>query len=293
MLHYTEDVIYHMEVDKRIPGNLLFSDGHSLKTANSQRTTLIVGNALTEGYQEGYGASARFSYIPSFYQMNTSHVLAVDHTNDCLRMIDRNNGKTSRFLGDCVHGRPDGGSWVDGADPRFYRPVSLLNYNNNGKYLYLSEAGNKAIRQIYLKEKYVYTLVQSESYGRLRFLAEDPFDHRMYLSSDDYVLKVVRTYSHTEITSLAGIPASNGLRDGSFSLTQFVMPRGIVALRNNKLVVADSDSRGRLRLLDLVTQTTSSICSRYYCDLDQPYSLALIGGYLYVGEYKKISRVTG
>ena len=270
-----ESSVLHLEVDKRTPQNLLLADNHSLKTTNEKYTTLIVGSALSDGYREGYGNLARFSHISGFYQMNTTHVLVADHTNDCLRIIDRIRRTTSQFLGNCNH-REVLGSHVDGAQPRFFRPMSLLNYRNNGKWLFLSEAGNQAIRQVYLESKYVYTLIRSEKYGELRNMAEDPHLERLYVSSDYQILQVNMNQGYTTITALAGSPSTNGLRDGSFAETQFLSPRGIAVTRDSKLVVADNAQKGRLRLLDLYTLTTASLCLKTTCDVNQPYSLLML-----------------
>ena len=207
--------------------------------------------------------------------MNTTHVLVADHTNDCLRIIDRIRRTTSQFLGNCNH-REVLGSHVDGARPRFFRPMSLLNYRKNGKWLFLSEAGNQAIRQVYLESKYVYTLIRSEKYGELRHMAEDPHFERLYVSSDYQILQVNMNQGYTTITALAGSPSTKGLRDGSFAETQFLSPRGIAVTRDSKLVVADNAQKGRLRFLDLYTLRTTSICLKTTCDVNQPYSLLML-----------------
>ena len=47
-----------MEADLRISGNILFSDGSSLRTTDGITTTTIVGNPLNLGYIEGVGTHA-------------------------------------------------------------------------------------------------------------------------------------------------------------------------------------------------------------------------------------------
>lgn len=49
----SESDVIHMEMDKRLNGNILFSDGASLKTTNGISTKTIAGQANNAGYTEG------------------------------------------------------------------------------------------------------------------------------------------------------------------------------------------------------------------------------------------------
>ena len=58
---HTESYVYHIEPDLYIPGNILFSDGGSLKTTDGLLSSLIVGSAINAeyGFDEGPGEGNR------------------------------------------------------------------------------------------------------------------------------------------------------------------------------------------------------------------------------------------
>ena len=55
--------IHHLEPDLYVPGNILFTDGISLKTTNRNITLLIVGISHIGTYSEGAGMDATFRHI--------------------------------------------------------------------------------------------------------------------------------------------------------------------------------------------------------------------------------------
>ena len=67
----TESYVYHLQKDLYIPGNILFSDRYAMKTTDGSSTSLIAGSATQNGYVQGVGSHARFSFIPSFLQLST------------------------------------------------------------------------------------------------------------------------------------------------------------------------------------------------------------------------------
>lgn len=92
-----------------------------------------------------------------------------------------------------------------------------------------------------------------------------------------------------------------GFEDGMFSSTKFNRPLGIVFLDRDILLVSDSFNC-RLRMLDLSTNTSSSICSgkRGYsdgnlttCQLDDPRALMIKNDIVYIGMFRSIKKVTG
>ena len=40
----SESVVFHLEADLYTPGNILFSDGHAMKTTDGSSTFLIAGS---------------------------------------------------------------------------------------------------------------------------------------------------------------------------------------------------------------------------------------------------------
>ena len=88
--------------------------------------------------------------------------------------------------------------------------------------------------------------------------------------------------------------------DGDFDFARFETLQGIIFL-HDKILVAE-EGNNRLRVLDLNTNQTSSICSGerghkdgnlLFCSLAEPYSLMLHKGEIYVGENKRIRKIKG
>ena len=77
-----------MEEDLFFPGNILFSDNFALKTTDGVKALVVVGDKAS-GFQNGYGASARFGHIRSFIQLPVIEAVLVDPNNGCLRKVDR------------------------------------------------------------------------------------------------------------------------------------------------------------------------------------------------------------
>ena len=100
MQHIEEDLFKH--------GNVLFSDGSSLKTTNGITTSLIAGKASMQGYNESTGDMAKFRLISGFLQsVSALTVLAVDSGNRCARSIDRRTNETEPAVGHCGGMDPD------------------------------------------------------------------------------------------------------------------------------------------------------------------------------------------
>ena len=93
-----------MELDKFIPGNILFVESHSLKTLNlaTNETWLIAGNTASRGYRQGTGEIARFNGPFSFHQRNSTDVIILDSNNGCIRTLSRLTNSTEILAGLCT-----------------------------------------------------------------------------------------------------------------------------------------------------------------------------------------------
>ena len=99
----TESYVYHLQKDLYIPGNILFSDQYAIKITDGSSTSLLAGSATQNGYVQGVGSHARFSFIPSFLQLSTNQVIIADQYNHCLRYLNRNSNQTDQYAGNCTH----------------------------------------------------------------------------------------------------------------------------------------------------------------------------------------------
>ena len=85
---------------------------------------------------------------------------------------------------------------------------------------------------------------------------------------------------------------THGFLDGAFSQLRFYLPRGLAFLSSNY----------RLRVLDVTTNTSSSICSGVRgnsdgdvssCQLNSPWFLFEVNDVVYIGEAQSIRSMSG
>jgi len=76
-----------MKKDEYIPGNILFTDMHSLRTTNGISVSTIAGSPTSSGYSTSAGTSGRFNHLYGFYQKNRTHVIVADFGNACLSIF--------------------------------------------------------------------------------------------------------------------------------------------------------------------------------------------------------------
>ena len=295
----TESYVYHIEPDQYVPGNILFSDGHALKTTDGTTTSLIAGSS-SSGYSTSSGSSARFNYLFGFHQITATRVFLVDSYNHCMRMLDRtSNASYVSYAGYCCNaGYADGTSRAP-----FYSPWSAIADKKATGRLLVTDKSNHAIRHVYTNYhgyQYVTTFYRStSSLQNPTGITQEHTSGDLFITTQArYVYKLA--YSSKAQTLLSGT-ASSGFQDGFFCQTLFYAPYELLLLRPHKLLIADSHNH-RLRVLDLNSLMTSSLCSGTSgtvdgnltaCTLQYPYSLAVINDSLFIGQYQAIREIKG
>ena len=285
--------MYHIVEDEFVPGNLLFADRHALKTTDGTTSSLIAGSAISAGYVEDVGSNARFNGIFSSLQLSSSILVLADHNNYCFRNVDRTTNQTSPYSGNCTN-RGD----RDGVDALFYSPSSIIQDVKNNTQLLISDLILGSLKKIILADKYVSTLYKDSSY-RLTTLLQDPSTGNIYVTFN-HGLRLY-DYESKSFSVIAGHPSQYGFVDGEISQVRFIYPRELAFLSPGKLLIADYGN-SRLRVLDLITNTISSICSGVRghldgdlssCQLWWPWSLLTVNDVIFVGEFGYIRSIQG
>ena len=293
-----EYYVFHLDEDKANPSNLLISDGCSIKSIGPKGNELITGKATVLGYQEGALKLARYGYITSFYQLPNSpqELVIVDYENHCLRYIQRKGNNFSRpFVGQCqIAGFSD-----DKGKEQFSHPYALIAKRNDPNTVIITDWGNSAIREVNVKSATSKTLIQSSNLNGPRGLAQDPKTGDLFVTTDFDVYRF--SMSSKSLLLLAGT-TKTGFKDGDFSGTMFHYIRGIAQLNEWQLAVTDGFNF-RVRVLDMLTNTTTSICTGVKgtkdsadlkkCTMDDPQDVAVIDGKLMIAEHKNIRVVEG
>ena len=287
--------MFHIAEDEFVPGNLLFADGNALKTTDGTTTSLIAGSSRYAGYLEDVGSNARFSGILSFLQLSSSILVLADHNNYCFRNVDRATNQTSPYSGNCTN-RGD----RDGVDALFYNPTSIIQDVKNNTQLLIADFILGSLKKIILTDKHVSTIYTDSSYQLLPVsLLQDPSTGNIYVTF--YHGLGLFDYESLSFSVIAGSSSQQGFVDGAVSQIRFKHPRDVVFLCLGRLLIADYNDY-RLRVLDLTTNTSSSICSGVRglqdgdlssCRLSSPWSLLTVNDVIFVGEYQSIRSIQG
>ena len=271
-----------MERDRLIPGNILFSDYRTLRTTDWIEATVV---HVFIGYD--------FASITGFVQTSAYEIIVVDNTNNCLRVFNRLYGKLYKFAGDC---RQEG--IRDGINPSFTRPYSIMQDNQNHSLFYLIDDYNSAVRMV-IKSVVPRLATLIKRRDRLYTdLTQDPDGKFLYFThSKGLELFNLLTNTSNDIIAESTNFADNAMIYDS-DIGSFV---AIIILQNNFIMLADS-TRNVLFLVDLNTNSTSTICTGVegyrsgnasFCQTNRPMTLLNMDGDIYVGEYLAISVFKG
>lgn len=288
----TESYVFHIEVDISDPLMLLFSDKHAIKATDGNATDLLVGSAHRSGYTEGVGSIARFNLIIGFAQLNKTTVVALDHGNHCLRLVDRKSLKTSSFVGMC---QTEGSK--DGTNALFNSPGSVIKYlGSDGKLLVLDQK-NHVIREVDIDRRITSTITPKQgSFSYPTSFSFDVFGQNLLVTG----WHGVSFFNLTSrvITNMTG-SQNGGFADGSLAEAKFQYPREITQLSGNIMAVADMWNN-RVRLINTVIDAVTSLCDGnreskdgfpHSCSLSSPYSVMAHNGTLYIGQSEAIRAV--
>ena len=157
---------------------------------------------------------------------------------------------------------------------------------------------------------YIYGIDISSKNPRINFtipanhpysLAQDSNNGNIFVTRVSEVTKVSLGPNGTIKSEVIAGMEGPGNNDGSLETAQFGSLSNIIILAESKLLVTDSTNHN-LRLLDLKTQQTSSICSGNTghqdgsmsdCTLYYPQSLMVLNDSVYVGGFQQIRRFHG
>ena len=276
---------------------IIFVDGHSIKTTNTKSVKLVAGSANQSGYRDASGKDARFDTIPSFVQLDGNNIVAVDQGNHCLRLITLDGKVTKRYSGVCTEAGRN-------RDRKYQKPTSVIIDNQRfGRMLLLIDQDNDAIIQINTKSKTSNIFYQfSKSWGMKPYMmTQHSRSGDLYITTNSLMIVKVTYKSKNKLQYISG--GRKGFLDGSFHDGHHQKPTGILLInRGNTILVAD-ELNGSIRVLDLCTNTTRSICSddnglfngafEDVCGLNYPHSFVVNGTDLLIGEAKRITKIKG
>ena len=268
-----------MEFDQYQPGNIIYTDRHSLVTSDGQTSEIVAGNRVSSGYREGQYTDARFDDIKGFIQLSSRFIVAVDYSNHCLKMIKRKQGqaRVDSFSGACKKS-----GFKNGKNGTMNRPQAIIRDSVRPNQLLLLDTWNDAIRTVAVSDGSLGTFVESEKLDRVKSLTQNQ-NGDIFISTYEALISV--TYSEKKIYLVAGIPGIRGHLDSTLLKSEFRYPTDLLFIGPSTLMVADN----KIRLLDLQMDkvTTLNICSG--CKrLTSPSLLLMNNHSLYIGDFSGI-----
>lgn len=292
--------ITHISKDSYTSGNVLFSDLTTIKTTNGKLSSWLAGFDGKHGYANGIGNQARFISINSFVQLTAHQIIIADSLNYCLRSLTRTDKMVSDYAGSCQDQRHVDGELLES---RFMNPTSMV--KGQGK---LSRTifvvDETAIRYVDTTTQLVGTLTEAPEFSYATGIVMDTeltmsllvtagrFIKRLTVS-DSYDVEVFDVYALTRLI---------GWDDGDFATATFGEPQGVAAVGKGVYLMSGTLSSGRVRVVDTVMRTVSSICtgrlefrsgSISMCSIHYPSTQALIGDTVYIGGQTAIYSLAG
>ena len=183
----------------------------------------------------------------------------------------------------------------DGINAFLNKPRILINDLKDPRHILISEFGGiiKTMNTTNRNVSYFGTVGRTV-YSAIQLLETGDF----YMTVSQAV--GIFSYQMKTFTVISG-STSSGFKDGPFSDVQFNHPFVLSFLNNHTLLVSDHVNN-RLRVLDLITNTSSSICTGDVghadgnfstCTLYRPYGLLILTDTVYIGTYKRIRQIEG
>ena len=206
--------------------------------------------------------------------------------------MNRATNQTSTYSGNCTNSGDR-----DGVDALFVFPFSMIVDLMNSQQLIISERSSGSLKTINALTKYVSTMYRDSSHG-LAYLLQDSETGNIYVTFTHGV--GLFNYQSNTFFIITGSTLF-GFVDWEFSQLRFYFPQVVVFLSRSTLLVTDYYNN-RLQVLDLIINTSSSICSGVRgnsdgdvssCHLDQPWSLFKVDNTAYVGEHEYILSLQG
>ena len=282
-----------MEPDLFIRGNILFADNAVLKTTDGVNTTIVAGNSEKSGYKNGQ--NALFYPLNSFTQISQSHIVASDTWNNCLRLINRETGETSRYAGRCEYS-----GYKDGTiEAQFNSPKGIIIDLKQNGFLFVADSQNKAIRYVEISPSSIQpvpvtTFHKLSDIDWIGYVAQDPETGNLFITTK---LKVHQlTYVSNSLSEVAVSQAPGPSEPVSANFF-----KEIIFMESKTLLIADR-SNHTVRIFDIASNNTYLMCKGSEghtngnwktCLLDRPSSLMILNSTLFIGGFKWIKIIQG
>jgi len=257
--------------------------------------TTLAGSGV-QGFADGVGRAAQFNHPRGIAVAPSGILYVADSWNHRIRQIDPATGTVTTLAGSGgVGGFADG----VGVLAEFSGPSGVAVAPSG--VLYVSDSGNRRIRQIDLTTSAVTTFAGSGAdgfldgvraaaqFGRINCLTVAPSGVLYVADTGNHRIRQIDPITG-DVTTLAG--SAEGFADGVGALAQFTSPFGLALTPSGVLYVADMWNH-RIRQIDLATRVVTTLAGSgvlgfaegigVAARFNQPFGIAVTpSGVLYV-----------
>ena len=275
--------VHHMESDRLIPDNILYSDISALHTTNGSNITDVFNFVDADG-----------TSIWGFTQTSEYDIVYVESNIHCLRLYNRLQNTVEKLVGSCNKTYP---GFRDGADALFNVPMTVIQDNQDHCLLYVIDSRNHALRMVTnTRIPHVTTLIKND-HKKYRGLTQEPEGRYLYIT----YFEGLERYDLMTNTSLDIVSKSTRYTNDAMMYDGAIVHLEGIILYRDLVIIAD---RGRqiLFVVDLTNNTTSTICTGVeghrsgndsFCQLSYPKTLLELNGDIYIGELQHICVLRG
>lgn len=273
MIFKASELVHHLEFDK-------FKDDGSILIGTKSRF-ITFNNDEHETLQS-------FS-VPSFVQVNVTHVVLVDATTWCLRILNRKTNVTSPVLkGTCFPSHTD--------EPNLYKPWKVIEDIRNPGNLLVTDRQADLLMSVDVKNGEWSSVAARDLHmvESMQWMGQ-----QLLLTSKYNVTRL--TWSDEGAVSVEIIAGSDKSGDelGKLLSAKFNQLAGIGKLEKNKFILADS-LNFKMKLMDMDENTIGPVCyetefpkyKKCKCT-EWPYSFLSDGDTLYVGTNEGVQKLSG
>ena len=288
--------VFNMAPDQLRLGNILFSHKLQLKTTTGQSTETVYNFE-----QLNFTTSPKKCKIPNatitgMLQMkNGAEILLSLYCDHCIYSYNRLANETKPFAGKCSEA-----GFAEGTNEARLNNPAMISFGLKGSsYILFLDESNNALREIQVSSGKVSTVVKSENLTQPSRMAIDHATGNIFISTNRKIYRY--SYQTNDLGLVAGTD-DYSYEDGHFSTASFKSPRDMLLIDGGTKLLVAGDHDHSLRVLDLVINTTSSICSNgqghsngdiMECSFSNPFSLLVVNDTLFVGENGRIRQLEG
>jgi len=241
----------YMNFDNYYRRNFLVVFGYALLTVERSRFYwAIAGNIRHSGYKEGKSLYSRYGVITGvlLFPEDKNKVWIADHTNGCIRHVNRKSLQSAELVGKCTESLvKDGNFSVAGIG----EPIGLLYYTRDDVFFF--ENKEPSVRRIHkLHGKWVVETIYIANRAA-KYIALDPHKKYVYMTHSAGVSRI------NEEGETLIIESKNGHHDGPIKEAKTRELGYMMFLSNDLFMVVDTGNNV-IRVVDLYSSLVSTIC---------------------------------